>query len=73
MIVAFTSTAFNNFVANYIKSSGDSTFNPYLQFLFFALYVLPSLPCAIAHRFIVSELVYRRSALQDLSCTSFSG
>lgn len=44
MIVAFTSTAFNNFVANYIKSSGDSTFNPYLQFLFFALYVLLPLP-----------------------------
>ncbi|KAJ7150196.1 chitin synthase [Mycena filopes] len=37
MIVAFTSTAFNNFVASYIKSSGDSTFNPYLQFLFLAL------------------------------------
>jgi chitin synthase len=37
MIVAFTSTAFNNFVAQYIKTSGDSTFNPYLQFLFFAL------------------------------------
>jgi len=36
MIVAFTSTAFSNFVASYVKS-GDSTFNPYLQFLFFAL------------------------------------
>lgn len=43
MIVAFTSTAFNDFVAQYIKTSGDSTFNPYLQFLFFALYV-PLLP-----------------------------
>ncbi|KAJ7750345.1 chitin synthase [Mycena metata] len=37
MIVAFTSNAFNAFVASYIKTSGDSTFNPYLQFLFFAL------------------------------------
>ncbi|KAJ7228020.1 glycosyltransferase family 2 protein [Mycena haematopus] len=37
MIVVFTSTAFNNFVASYVKESGDSTFNPYLQFLFFAL------------------------------------
>lgn len=42
MIVAFTSTAFNNFVAQYVQKSGDSTFNPYLQFLFFALYVLAS-------------------------------
>ncbi|KAK7063807.1 chitin synthase [Favolaschia claudopus] len=37
MIVAFTSTAFNDFVRSYVQRSGDSTFNPYLQFLFFAL------------------------------------
>ncbi|KAJ7611002.1 chitin synthase 2 [Roridomyces roridus] len=37
MILVFTSTAFQNFVAKFIQTSGDSTFNPYLQFLFWAL------------------------------------
>lgn len=39
MIVGFTSTAFTNWVAHNFATSGNSTFNPYLEFLFYALYV----------------------------------
>lgn len=39
MILAFTSTAFNDWVAKHTSSTGDSAFNPYLTFLFYALYV----------------------------------
>ncbi|CAK5280720.1 unnamed protein product [Mycena citricolor] len=37
MIVVFTSAAFTNFVAKHVTTTGNSQFNPYLQFLFFAL------------------------------------
>ncbi|KAJ7597358.1 chitin synthase [Mycena floridula] len=37
MIVVFTSTAFTDWVKNHVESSNNSTFNPYLSFLFFAL------------------------------------
>jgi chitin synthase len=36
MILVFTSTAFNEWVAKHVSSSGDSAFNPYLTFLFYA-------------------------------------
>lgn len=42
MILFFTSEAFNNWVKNHVRQgSGDAVFNPYLSFLFYALYVLP--------------------------------
>lgn len=38
MIVAFTSTAFTDWVAEHV-TKGNTAFNPYLTFLFYALYV----------------------------------
>jgi len=37
MIVVFTSTAFTKWVGQHVELKSDSTFNPYLTFLFFAL------------------------------------
>jgi len=37
MIVVFTSTAFTDWVRDHVESSNNTTFNPYLSFLFFAL------------------------------------
>ena len=37
MILAFTSTAFVNWVSDHVQSGRHSTFNPYLAFLFMAL------------------------------------
>ncbi|KAL0951725.1 hypothetical protein HGRIS_008399 [Hohenbuehelia grisea] len=37
MIVAFTSSAFTDWVAKHVRTSQDATFNPYLSFLFLAL------------------------------------
>jgi chitin synthase len=37
MIVFFTSTAFTDFVRDKLQRDSDTTFNPYLTFLFFAL------------------------------------
>jgi chitin synthase len=56
MIVVFTSTAFDNFVASYIKNSGDSTFNPYLQFLFFALAGLSAIRFAGSFLYLIFRL-----------------
>lgn len=39
MILVFTSTAFNDWVKDHVNVATDTTFNPYLTFLFFALYV----------------------------------
>lgn len=36
MVVVFTSTAFNNWIAKHVQAANGSTFNPYLSFLFFA-------------------------------------
>ncbi|KAF7302587.1 Chitin synthase [Mycena chlorophos] len=57
MIVAFTSTAFNNWVEQYVKSSGDSTFNPYLQFLFFALAGLSAIRFTGSFLYLLFRLV----------------
>lgn len=35
----FTSTAFTTWVADHVQEHNDATFNPYLTFLFWALYV----------------------------------
>lgn len=43
MIVAFTSTAFTNWVAHNVQSHRDATFNPYLTFLFLALAALSAI------------------------------
>lgn len=40
MIVFFTSTFFTDWAKSHIENDTDTTFNPYLTFLFFALYVL---------------------------------
>ena len=40
MILVFTSTAFTNFVKRYVALTDDTTFNPYLTMLFWAMYVL---------------------------------
>ena len=39
MIVVFTSAAFADWVANHVTQGADAAFNPYLTFLFYALYV----------------------------------
>lgn len=39
MIVVFTSTAFTDWVKDHVQTSDNTTFNPYLTFLFIALYV----------------------------------
>jgi hypothetical protein len=39
LIVVFTSTAFTTWVAEHVTNSGNTAFNPYLTFLFYALYV----------------------------------
>ncbi|PPQ77008.1 hypothetical protein CVT25_014825 [Psilocybe cyanescens] len=36
MIVVFTSNSFTDWVATHVNKSGDTTFNPYLTFLFYA-------------------------------------
>jgi hypothetical protein len=41
MIVVFTSKAFTEWAATHVQREGDTPFNPYLTFLFIALYVLP--------------------------------
>ena len=42
MILVFTSTAFTEFVKKHVEITSDASFNPYLTFLFFAMYVIPS-------------------------------
>lgn len=42
MILVFTSTAFTAWVKDHVNSTSDATFNPYLTFLFYALYVFIS-------------------------------
>ena len=43
MILVFTSTAFSDWVDEHVSQGGaDSTFNPYLTFLFYCLCVSPS-------------------------------
>ncbi|THH33138.1 hypothetical protein EUX98_g1034 [Antrodiella citrinella] len=37
MILVFTSTAFNNWIQQHVEVSSDTTFNPYLTFLFWAM------------------------------------
>jgi chitin synthase len=37
MILVFTSKAFTDWVAKHVATTSDSTFNPYLSFLFLAL------------------------------------
>jgi len=37
MIVVFTSTAFADWVATHVTQDGNTAFNPYLTFLFYAL------------------------------------
>ncbi|KIK70522.1 glycosyltransferase family 2 protein [Collybiopsis luxurians FD-317 M1] len=37
MIIAFTSTAFQNWVAQHVEEANNSAFNPYLTFLFWSL------------------------------------
>jgi len=39
MIIVFTSTAFAEWVAKHVTQDGNAAFNPYLTFLFYALYV----------------------------------
>lgn len=39
MILVFTSEAFNKWVKDHVRAQSDATFNPYLSFLFYALYV----------------------------------
>jgi hypothetical protein len=39
MVIVFTSTAFNNWVATHVQVTNGTSFNPYLTFLFYALYV----------------------------------
>ncbi|EKM48166.1 uncharacterized protein PHACADRAFT_155282 [Phanerochaete carnosa HHB-10118-sp] len=40
MILVFTSTAFINWVNRHVATTDNATFNPYLSFLLFAMYVL---------------------------------
>jgi|SRR5882762_3041776 chitin synthase len=40
MILVFTSTAFTNWISTHVTNSNNSSFNPYLTVLFFALYVM---------------------------------
>lgn len=49
MIVVFTSDAFTEFIKKYVQDTGNSTFNPYLQVLFFALYVFPVRPLFLGY------------------------
>lgn len=51
MIVVFTSSAFTTWVSDHIETSTDSNFNPYLTFLFFALYVSVSSMLSPLHLF----------------------
>lgn len=39
MIVIFTSNFFTNWVEKHVTSGNNSTFNPYLSFLFYCLWV----------------------------------
>lgn len=40
MILVFTSKAFTDWVSKHVQKTEDATFNPYLTFLFFSLYVI---------------------------------
>ena len=40
MIIVFTSSAFINWVDTHVTKSGGAAFNPYLTFLFYALWVI---------------------------------
>jgi hypothetical protein len=55
MILVFTSTAFTNFVRNHVNITSDSTFNPYLTFLFFAMYVHFPLYVGITSDIIIAQ------------------
>ena len=39
MVVVFTSKAFNDWIARHVQAANGTSFNPYLTFLFIALYV----------------------------------
>ena len=41
MILVFTSNTFNDWVKKHVELSQDTTFNPYLTFLFYAMWVTP--------------------------------
>lgn len=41
MILVFTSTAFTKWVKEHVEITADANFNPYLTFLFFAMYAIP--------------------------------
>lgn len=78
MIVAFTSTGFTNWLAQHFTIQGNSTFNPYLEFLFFALWVdfFFHLLWLLIHDlfFFISLIIgpaFLLYVLPDLSCISF--
>lgn len=50
LILFFTSDFFNNWVRDHVRQGSDSTFNPYLSFLFYALAALSAV------RFVGSSL-----------------
>lgn len=53
MILVFTSTAFTNFVKKHVEITDDGSFNPYLTFLFFAMYVFLLLSASLPLIFVL--------------------
>ncbi|KAI0756286.1 chitin synthase [Daedaleopsis nitida] len=57
MILVFTSTAFNKWVQDHVSSTNDTTFNPYLTFLFYALAGLSAIRFAGSTIYLLLRLV----------------
>ncbi|KAJ7292821.1 chitin synthase [Mycena rebaudengoi] len=57
MIVVFTSDAFTEFIKKYVQDTGNSTFNPYLQVLFFALAGLSAVRFTGSFLYLVFRLI----------------
>jgi len=57
MILIFTSTEFNAWLAEHFANAGNGTFNPYLTFLFYALAGLSAIRFLGSFLYIVFRLV----------------
>ena len=66
MIIVFTSTAFTDWVKDHVEAEANTVFNPYLTFLFYALYVLSVLDVA-------KHSAYGSSSRAAMSLIRFTG
>lgn len=72
MILVFTSTAFTNWVKTHVEITSDASFNPYLTFLFFAMYVYSQLAQAVELTHYILGLACRLCASLDPHSISYS-